>query len=1094
MNGLNGQPEFVAYSPPGAEPKGLLITVGLDRDTTFAAVTQADRAGLVLIAAGGVAALLVTALAGGRLIRRPLDRLLGAADRWRTGDLAARTGLRKDASEFGRLAAAFDAMAAALEARERNLHTALESTTDSVMMFDRSWRITYLSERARAHVAQGRDLVGQIVWDALPGTAESVFAAAYREAMEHGVPTHTVGFSDAFQTWFEAHAYPSKDSLTVFFRDVTEERRVAAALRQSDELFGAMFEQAAVGMSQVALDGRWLRVNDRLCTITGYTREELLAGRYQDITHPDDIEPGLDLRSALLAGGVSTQGTEKRYLRRGGEIIWVNVTASLLHDAEGRPDCFISVIEDITTRKRAETALRESEQRFRTLFEAAPLPGYLVDLSDGSLVDCNDAAAAMLGYERAALRHMRVADIDPKTQERGLLARESVLAGQSFQLETQHRTRTGETRDVVIAIVPVEIGERRLACATVVDITERKRAEARFRATFEHAAVGIAHIAPDGRFLRVNRQICDGLGYSQEELQGRSVHDLVAPEHRADLLARLRSVASGELKSYSADRRYVAADGRELELTVTVSMVHDRAEPPYFLVVAHDIGDRKRAEAALHRSEQRLRTIFNVSPLAIGVLADEERHIVQVNAATSAMFGYTAEELTQMSLRDLLYDDADLPLPRIASLDFDEPQTGEIRMRTKSGRMIWVRYSRARFDLPGDPRPMVLLIGDDVTERREMEAALRQAQRLEAVGQLTGGVAHDFNNLLNVIMLAAESLVADAGPGTPAANEILDAALLGADLTRRLLAFARQQPLHAQIVDVNALLAEGSHLLRRALGERIRVDIDLAPALWPTEVDPSQVQDALLNLAINARDAMPQGGHLIIATANTELDEAAAQAIGVTDGSYIEVSVADTGSGMPPEVLQRAMEPFFTTKPPGMGSGLGLASAYGFARQSGGTLVLASTPGVGTVVRLLLPRAAGAPFALARETVPPAAQRRGRVLLVDDNVALRNVAARQLASLGYQVTAAESGPAALAILQGGARFDLLFTDEVMPEGLSGTQLAEAARAIQPDLKVLFTSGYHQSLALQPGGELRHMLAKPYRRADLAAKVQAAMSV
>ncbi len=1094
MNSLNDRPMFVAYSPPGADPKGLLIKVGLDRDASFATVTQADRAGLVLIVAGGVAALLVTALAGGRLIRRPLDRLLGTADRWRTGELAARTGLPKDGSEFGRLAAAFDTMAAALEARERNLHTALESTTDSVMMFDRSWRITYLSERAKTHVAQGRDLMGQIVWDALPGTAGSVFANAYRVAMETGLPTHTVGYSDAFQTWFEAHAYPSRDSLTVFFRDVAEERRVAAALRQSDELFGAMFEQAAVGMAQLALDGTWLHVNDRMCSIAGYPREELLARPCQDITHPDDLELTLAQVRALLAGEITRVSLEKRFLRRDGDVIWVNVTASLLHDADGRPERFIAIVEDITTRKRAEASLRESEQRFRKLFDAAPLPGYLIDPRDASIVDCNDSAAAMLGYGRDALRRMRVPDIDPTAKEGTPRAQQTVLTGQSAQFETQHRTRSGEIRDVVIALVPIEIDGRQLGFATVIDITDRKRAEARFRATFEHAAVGIAHIAPDGRFLRVNRRICDGLGYTQEELQGRSVHELVAPEHLPDLLARLRSVASGEIELYTADRCYVAADGRVLELSVTVSMVHDRAEPPYFLVVAQDIGDRKRTEAALHRSEQRLRMMFDVCPLAIGVLADEERHIVQVNPATCAMFGYTAEELMQLSVADLFCDKADLRLPRIGTPGFDETRSGEVQMRTKSGETIWVRYSRTRFDLPGDPRPKVLIIGENVTERRKMEVALRQAQRLEAVGQLTGGMAHDFNNLLNVIVLAAELLVADAGPDAQAAKEILDAALLGADLTRRLLAFARQQPLQAQIVDVNALLVDASHLLRRALGERICVDIQLAPALWPTEVDPSQVQDALLNLAINARDAMPQGGCLTIATANTVLDEAAALAIGVAEDAYIELSVADSGTGMPPEVLQRAVEPFFTTKSPGMGSGLGLASVYGFARQSGGTLVIASTPGLGTTVRLLLPRAEGTASAAPLPTTLPSAHRRGSILLVDDNVALRSVATRQLASLGYQVTAAESGPAALAILRGGARFDLLFTDEVMPEGLSGTQLAEAARAIQPDLKVLFTSGYHQSLATQPGQEPRHLLTKPYRRADLATKVQEALSL
>ena len=281
MTSLDGRRQIAAYLPPGPDPRRLRIWVGLDQDIAFAAVSRASRTGLLLIVAGAVLALALTALLGPRLIRRPVNRLLGMADRWRAGDLAARTGLRGDRSEFGRLAAAFDAMAAALDSRERALRTALESTTDSVIVFDRTWRITYLNARAKAHVAQGRDLVGQVLWEAFPGTSNSVFAAGYRAAMEGGQPVHTVGYSPAFATWFEAHAYPSHDGVTAFFRDVTEERRITSALRQSEDLIRATFEQAAVGIAQLGLDGTWLRVNDRLCAITGYARDALIGSRFR---------------------------------------------------------------------------------------------------------------------------------------------------------------------------------------------------------------------------------------------------------------------------------------------------------------------------------------------------------------------------------------------------------------------------------------------------------------------------------------------------------------------------------------------------------------------------------------------------------------------------------------------------------------------------------------------------------------------------------------------------------------------------------------------------------------------------------------------
>ncbi len=381
-----GQPLIVGYSPPGADPKGLLIKVGLDRDVTFAAMTQENREGLVLIFAGGLAALLITALAGGRLIRRPLEKLLDVADRWRGGDFTARTGLRPDRSEFGRLAAAFDRMAVAQEVRERALRMALESTTDNVIVLDRSWRITYLNARAREQVAPGRDVLGQVYWDAFPGAAESPFGQAYRAAMERGVPTRVSAPSVVSPYYFEAHAYPSDDGLTVFFHDVTEERRIAAVLREHDELFRATFEQAAVGIAQTGLDGAWLRVNDKLCAITGYPRQELVGHLFREITHPDDLEADLAQTAALLAGEIAKFTMEKRYLRKDGGVVWACLTVSLLHDSDGTPTCFIAIIEDITARKLAEAALRESETRLQLAREAAGFGVWERDLVTGSAI------------------------------------------------------------------------------------------------------------------------------------------------------------------------------------------------------------------------------------------------------------------------------------------------------------------------------------------------------------------------------------------------------------------------------------------------------------------------------------------------------------------------------------------------------------------------------------------------------------------------------------------------------------------------------------------------------------------------------------
>jgi CheY-like chemotaxis protein len=364
---------------------------------------------------------------------------------------------------------------------------------------------------------------------------------------------------------------------------------------------------------------------------------------------------------------------------------------------------------------------------------------------------------------------------------------------------------------------------------------------------------------------------------------------------------------------------------------------------------------------------------------------------------------------------------------------------------------------------------------------------------------LTGGIAHDFNNLLGVIIGNVEFLL-DALRNRPdetvLAREILNSALSGADLTRRLLAVARRQTLQPRRIDLNAYLPNHVAILRRVLGESIQIEQTLAADLWPIRADPSQVGDALLNLAINARDAMPGGGKITIETANAHVATGTpAEDGGMASGDYIVLVVADTGVGMAPALLERAVEPFFTSKEPGTGSGLGLSMIYGFARQSGGHIRIESRLGHGTTVRLYLPRALGEEAGdgdLADDPSLPHGDE--SILLVDDNPELRLVGRRHLTSLGYRVTEADSGTAALALLRGTDHYDLLFTDIAMPHGMTGYQLAASAQQLLPGLKVLFTTGHAgagtrtEPTQLLPGA----MIAKPYLRQELAIAIRAAL--
>jgi PAS domain S-box-containing protein len=483
----DGRPRIMAYSPPGANLGGLASMVGLDRDLAFTSITRANRTGIVLIIAGGVLALLITALAGTRLIRHPFHRLLAVADRWRTGDLAARSRVRKDTSEFGRLGAAFDAMAAALQAREHALSMALESTTDNVMVLDRAGRVTFLNERAKAAIGRDRDLLGQVIWEAFPALADNAIGAALRRAVEQGAPTYASATSPTFGKDFEAHAYPSSDGLTMFFRDVTEERRTAAALLESERHFRAIFEQAAVGMAEVAMDGSWLRVNGRMCAIIGRTQDDLLGRTFQDVTWPDDLEGDLALRSALVAGEVDTIAREKRYLRGDGSTVWVNLTIALLRDSDGKPDRFISVIEDISGRKRIEEALQANEALLRAVLEQIPAAVIISKLPEGRVTVRSRHSEIILGPLAGSLEAPPAAAgrqgvhsdgrfyaLEDYASWRALHRGETVMAEPMI-----YRRADGELMDLEIYAAPVRdaTGAIIAAVTAAFDVSERNRAK-----------------------------------------------------------------------------------------------------------------------------------------------------------------------------------------------------------------------------------------------------------------------------------------------------------------------------------------------------------------------------------------------------------------------------------------------------------------------------------------------------------------------------------------------------------------------------------------------------------------------------------------
>ena len=515
----------------------------------------------------------------------------------------------------------------------------------------------------------------------------------------------------------------------------------------------------------------------------------------------------------------------------------------------------------------------------------------------------------------------------------------------------------------------------------------------------------------------------------------------------------------------------------------------------FFFVVTNTIMARRRqTEAALRESESRFRLLFETAGSIILVLSPDYR-ILAFNQEAERVFGMDRGDALGRDYLELFVPEAER---ETVARDMEKVINGTpirdfestVVSRDEVTRHITWNVSRL---VDGEGEPIgIVAAGQDVTERRAMLEQLHQAQKMEAIGQLTGGMAHDFNNLLFVIQgnlsLLEEQLKPESALRHPV-DRAIAAVERGTILTQRLLAFSRKQLLRPMVIDVNAVVADITDLLQRTLGETVEVEVAPAEGLWRCVADRTQLENAILNLAINARDAMPAGGRLLIATANAGLDEEFAAADPeVTPGKYVTVSVTDTGTGMAPAVQRHIFEPFYTTKEAGVGSGLGLSMVYGFVKQSGGHVTVRSTEGAGTTVAMYLPRATARDTEATKAPVlRPCAPARGEtILVVEDNSEVRHLAVAMLEDLGYRVTAAANGTEAMARLGQGPDVDLILTDVVLGGAMSGTDLAAAARERHPNIRTLYMSGYTDDAATHTGppGTVARLLRKPFRKRDL----------
>jgi two-component system cell cycle sensor histidine kinase/response regulator CckA len=915
-----------------------------------------------------------------------------------------------------------------------------------------------------------------------------------------------------------------------------------------------VFEDTGIPMGVTSPEGRWTRLNQAICELLGYREEELLGTLAEGIIHADDRPVQREAMRLLLAGECPSYTAEHRCVRRSGDPTWGLVTVTLVADAERRPRHFVYAIQDISDRKRAETELRESEERYRLVVQATRNAAWDWDLVSNRVV-WGEGLETLLGHSPTG--HSTTAawwyeHIHGEDRERVVGGIQGALARGERAWEQEYRFRRADGTYARVVVRSYVVTDRTNVPIRVVgamaDVTRAREMESELRSDIADRRRAESLSSGQGRLLeRIAAgedldRILDAIVLFAEEHGGGFVASLMTLEPPGDMLrlasgpslpaeyreaaklvpvgpangscgtavyrrerVAVRDLSTDPLWDFPARDAALAAGLRACwsvpifsttgEVVGTFANYYrERREPSaddhrIVDIASHLAGiaiERSRTISALSQSTRLLQQVLETLPVGVWVVSPNGR-IVYGNAAGQQLWGggrYVG--IDGFDQFKGWWVESGRPIApeewaAVRALRHGEISLNElIRIQGFDGSERVILNSAVPIIGAGGAIEGAIVLNQDVSQQRAAEEALRrseeqlrQAQKMEAVGQLAGGIAHDFNNLLTAILSYCDLLLGEARPGDPLRSDIEQIRLAGqraAGLTRQLLAFSRRQVLQPKVLSLNAVVGETEGMLRRLIGADIVLELSCDAALWYVLADPGQIEQVLVNLVVNARDAMPQGGRLTVSTSNREFNgESPDRPNGMRAGAYVAMEVSDTGIGIEPAHHARIFEPFFTTKEPGKGTGLGLSTVYGIVQQSGGHITIESAPGRGATFTVYLPRHLGG------EPVPGSKVDRRRLpggtetlLLVEDEAAVRSSARRLLERQGYHVLEARHGADAMRIVEETTRtIDLVVTDLVMPE-MGGKELAERLRAHRPGLKVLFMSGYTEK-AISAGG-------------------------
>ena len=886
-----------------------------------------------------------------------------------------------------------------------------------------------------------------------------------------------------------------------------QQHRQAEAVARSEKLFSDAMIESLPGIVYFYDErGQFLRWNHNFATVSGYSAEDITRMHPLDFFSGDDkrrVQQGIadvfeNGQSAVEASLVGKDGRATPYFFTSRRLV-----------ADGKA-CLVGMGVDIAERRLAGDRLAESERQYREVVEHANSI-ILRWNSEGRVTFLNEFGQRFFGYSAAEIlgRHV-IGTIVPPVESSGrdlerLMDRIRTDPTAFEQNVNENVRRNGER--VLIAwtnrIGRDAAGGVAEILSVGTDITAQKRAEgamraseARYRTLFEHAPDGILITDSESRLLDANPSTCQMLGYARDELIGLHASAIVCEAEIPEIPSAVRAISSAS--SYSREWRLRRKDGSIFSAEVIATTMPDGN----LLEMIRDVSERNSAVEALRTAEERMR--FALQNAEVGIWdMDHATGVIRWSETLEAQYGVpvgTFGGTFENFVERVHPDDRESVLETIEKaragggdfsiLNRTIRSDGKIRWLSSTGRILLGEH--------GEPARSVG-ISLDVTERRTLEAQYQQAQKMEAIGHLAGGVAHDFNNLLTAILGYCELLLSEVDPADPRhadIGEIHKAGTRAAGLTRQLLAFSRRQIIEPTQLDLNVVVTEVREMLDRLIEENIEVILHLGPTLAPVQADRGQIEQIVMNLAVNARDAMPGGGTLTIETANAELDEHDATThFSVKPGAYVALTVSDTGTGMTPEVQARLFEPFYTTKEVGKGTGLGLATIHGIVTRSGGSARVISEVGKGSSFTVYLPRAdAGEPV----ETAPlPVVRPRGggeTVLVVDDAAELLELTSRLLERQGYKILAASNANEALQLFEQHEVIDVILTDVVMP-GASGPDLISQLIQRRPTLKVIYMSGYTEEAivhhgVLNPGIAFLH---KPFSSDALGQKLREVLS-